>query len=295
MAKKKLGGSEEGKTTRGISALSALFRAALVGANPQQRFILTVIGGFFIVLLVVAPILAATAALYGFLAIVAAFVLGLAGINQVVKLGSRSPQRISSGQPELSFLTVPNVEIPPRVIARLLSLVREVRGDCLKALSDIEPHENNQVRANVFLPDYRAPMKGCLFELYMHEGLTDQMTSPDEWGLRFNPGEGISGKVFNSGVSRITTEREFLASHRHKKIIDKNLKWVVSIPIKARNRETLAVLNVDGIGTQLDQDVLEALKSVMEARSADLTEVIEQIPRVRLSVAFVEEEMPDSE
>ena len=145
-------------------------------------------------------------------------------------------------------------------MSKLGDSVEEIRCSCLGQLRKTFPNrkiEDDSIRGNIFLPDYTTPKsQGYAFELYMHSQLRRQMNHPPELEVRFHPGEGATGTVFDEGQQKIIP-KDFFLSARHKSQIHPELKWIISTPLKDTKGTTLAVLNIDVIRHDLKPESIK--------------------------------------
>jgi hypothetical protein len=135
------------------------------------------------------------------------------------------------------------------LVVEELKKVLAVAGDAFEVAI---PGIKNQVRANIFMPDYRRASEGVGFELRMPVEFRPGMLEASEWDLAFQPGQGATGQVFVSGQPVLTTDR--LKGVEGEKevfepIIARELKAIISLPIPDNERSNvIAVLNVDVCG-----------------------------------------------
>lgn len=195
--------------------------------------------------------------------------------------------------------TVPKYPIHPTALDEMSPLLEHIRHSSFNCLHPMNASlQDRQIRANVFLADYSKAKDGIAFELFMPNDLRKNMNHPPEWLLRFNPGQGATGCVFVEGDQRVTRrlpneegqwESVFKMSDELKEKVHKDLKWIVSLPLKDRaSQSTLAVLNIDG----LDYDFTdEQLAEMVESVSNDivgLATLMAGQPRVSLSTRVEE-------
>lgn len=198
-------------------------------------------------------------------------------------------QRAQAGLRTTFRRIVPALELPEPRLGALSDRVESVRREALDLVKKSAPGgavTNEMIRASVFLADYRGLEKGYAYLLRMHERLRKQMNHDREWRIRFHPGEGATGTVFNEGDWRIVRTREFQLHDRHKDEIHPDLKRIVSMPIKGADSSTLGVLNVDGLGIDLDSPILEKVAAAVRARVAELGQILDACPKAELLVAY---------
>lgn len=126
-------------------------------------------------------------------------------------------------------------------------------------------HQENQVRANIFFPDYEsAGNPQHAFVLKIRPGLHINMTDP-ELGITLGPGQGLTGHVFQTGEPRVA-QRQIAAETGWDEvyqittelaaIIHPELKWIISMPLKGGDGNPIGVMNIDGLKHQFNVDDL---------------------------------------
>lgn len=142
------------------------------------------------------------------------------------------------------------------------------------------------VRANIFLPDYSSHQDGkTLYVLRCPSALTRAMGKADA-NMRLLPGEGLSGAVFITGETRITTNRfDGLWTEETKCLVTRNLKWIVSQPLKGSRQVTLGVLNIDGIDLEISEEHLSGLAAFVADGVSKVASFLERAPLCELSVS----------
>jgi hypothetical protein len=158
--------------------------------------------------------------------------------------------------------------------------------------------QDRQIRGNIFLADYSKGREGIAFELFMPEEFRKNMNYPEEWSLRFYPGQGATGCVFVEGDQRITRrlptdqgewDSVFKMSDELKGKVHKDLKWIVTLPLMDRQtRNTLAVLNIDGLDCSFDDDQLTEMVTSVSRDCAGLAALVASQPGVNLSIRLEE-------
>jgi hypothetical protein len=149
--------------------------------------------------------------------------------------------------------------------------------------------EDDSIRANVFLPEYRTSNEqGYAFKLYMPSQLRRQMNHPDEWDIRFHPGEGATGTVFDEGQQKIIDSKYFFLSERHKSQINPDLKWIISTPLKSNEGTTLGVLNVDCIRHDLDRESIKQLAKLMASEVVQLSKKLDKQMKAKITIRYGE-------
>jgi predicted phosphodiesterase len=177
------------------------------------------------------------------------------------------------------------LELPLKtgVVRKVRELLGTIRMQAFEYLQGIEPRLlDRQVRANIFIADYRQAGDGVGYVLCMAEELRINMNHPSEWHMKFRPGQGATGMVFSEGIQRFSRrlskeegqwETVFALSEEQKAAIHKDLEWILSLPLKdPASRETLAVLNIDGLDHALNDGILAsmAVRSVAEIYAMEI-------------------------
>lgn len=175
---------------------------------------------------------------------------------------------------------LPALPLPEATAQAMGDLVDALRSDCWQQVAALAPAGAEAgVRANVFLPDCRCQARGIAYELFMHPQLRSGMDREQEWDVRFAPREGATGLVFDEGRQRTVRRRDFLLTDRLKDSIHPALRWIVSTPVKGRQHDTLAVLNIDGIGFDLSPRQLDGLADFVAQRVGALGALLDAAPK----------------
>jgi hypothetical protein len=141
------------------------------------------------------------------------------------------------------------------------------------------------VRANVFVPDYVQTRDGWAFELYMHPRLCRHMDRPQEWPVRFAPGQGATGRAFLEAQQKITPRRDFELPDALRDAIHPELKWIISTPVTSSDGVAFAVLNIDGLKLELDKEtVLGDIARLIAEELRNAAHTLDACPKVRVTV-----------
>lgn len=125
------------------------------------------------------------------------------------------------------------------------------------AATDVAKEQNlaaEQVRAALFrLSDG---------SLQIVPGLTWNIDDPQERRIRISPGEGSAGRAYEAARPHIAIYQNVrndtsLSDVAQRARINRELRWIISIPILDQDRNVLAVLNVDGLKTPKTREELE--------------------------------------
>lgn len=157
----------------------------------------------------------------------------------------------------------PLSEFKLQVARKQLEDTRKIAFDFLQskepALSD------DDVRANVFYPEYDSPHKPKKHTLEIYPGLHCKMEHEDELRITFKPKQGATGQVFASGKPCVAKRLEcdtggwdgsYNITDDLAKIIHPDLKWIMSMPLKTGRSKPIGVMNVDGLKHDFSTDVL---------------------------------------
>jgi hypothetical protein len=171
------------------------------------------------------------------------------------------------------------------------------------------------IRVNVFLPDDRGANQTGICRLCIPDGLHAGMSpasnatameksrADSEIGLKFWPGQGLTGVVFVSQKPCIKTATDadeasgswhddFSLTSSQIEVVHSELKWIISLPLKVAdgNRErTIGVLNIDGLRVEFTDKDLQALVTVeLIARVTDFAAILSRQRRNRISVLIEE-------
>jgi hypothetical protein len=103
----------------------------------------------------------------------------------------------------------------------------------------------------------RLQVRAALFRLsdgflQIVPGLTWNLDDPQERQIRISSGEGSAGRAFQAAQPHIAIYKNArndtsLSDAAQRSIVDRELKWIISIPILDQHKKVLAVLNVDGL------------------------------------------------
>ena len=174
------------------------------------------------------------------------------------------PPVVQEGWPPLSELQ----------LTELAEFVERIRIQACKFLRNVAPAlDENHVRSNIFFPFYGKSRDPNDFTLMIHPRLHCKMEKPEELSVKFEPGQGLTGRVFQfrtPGYTKILDSKTgewdetFRITRRLKRQIDPNLIWILSMPLKNWDGKPMGVVNVDGLFDDLSQDTLKnCLQSII--------------------------------
>ncbi len=261
---KKAGGPGPGVGPKAIESNTAIAALAMKGAKPPQRLLVYVCYGIILIVVTVLAIppyesgkqLIASGA--GVLCLFVAFIMVL-----------RRYRELSEGS--VPLLVPPErgpqtVQLSNVVHERVGVALEDARRAAYGFLREKKPNlSDDQVRANIFFPDYGPSGDLRKYVLKICPGLHRKMDQPREVEITFEPGQGATGKVFESRQARVT-QRLDSGSEDWDEVYDitdelaarihPDLKWIISMPLKDEDGKSIGVMNIDGLRHQLPLDVL---------------------------------------
>lgn len=118
--------------------------------------------------------------------------------------------------------------------------------------------EESLVRAALLLPVGQS--------LRMIPGLAWHIDDPDELAVRIGPGQGSSGRAFQTGQSNIAIYHDAHSDsslpEQERRRVDSRLKWIISTPILGDEGAVVGVLNVDGLAEKAKDDLVASAGSL---------------------------------
>jgi predicted phosphodiesterase len=190
---------------------------------------------------------------------------------------------------------LPKLPLSSGALSDMGKMLESVREKAFKALKTHESQlQDSQIRANIFLADYRKGTDGYAFVLYMPDGLRKNMNYEREWHITFLPGQGVTGLVFNQGqlrFSRRLSEAEGTwqdlspLNEEQKASAHKDLEWILSVPLNDPNTgETLGVLNLDGLDHVFKDELLGTVVASVAGEIAGIAACLAQAPSVQIAL-----------
>jgi hypothetical protein len=150
-------------------------------------------------------------------------------------------------------------------IRETLENARKVAFNFLHALNSSLLDE--QVRANIFFPEYGRSGKWDDYCLKIRPGLHHNMNSDAEIAIVLKPKQGATGQVFDSGVPRVARKLDENSASGWEethhitpelgKVLNKNLQWIISMPVKRGGEKPIGVMDVDGLFCEFKNDQLQ--------------------------------------
>src|SRR5208282_1899857 len=155
-----------------------------------------------------------------------------------------------------------------QAIREVMKAAQEIAFNFLK--EKIPQLDDKQVRANIFLPECQDSGKAATCILKIREGLHFNMDYPPELNMTFKPSQGATGMVFSSKQARVAKrisadsapggwESIYKITEEQAKEIHRDLKWIISMPLKWDSGECMGVLNIDGLVYEPNIDDLYTL------------------------------------
>lgn len=201
------------------------------------------------------------------------------------------------------FRLVPKValtESQRHEVQELLTVIRREALDVIRNHLGCRVDSDGMVRANIFVPDITSLSTGRLCELYIPDGFSIGLEQP-ETQLRFWPNQGLTGVVFVAQIAEAACseaaadgriwESRYNLTDVQKEIIHRDLRWIASLPLKVgdgKDSRAVAVLNIDGVGFDLERTQVEALIGKLIGYAGALAGKFQALGCQRLAI-YVEE------
>jgi hypothetical protein len=190
---------------------------------------------------------------------------------------------------------LPKLPIGRKPMGKLSSLLGGIRVEAVEFLQTCDPSiKECNIRANVFLPDYRNVHTGTACLLFMPDELRKNMHNAAEWGLKLAIGQGASGGAFLHGSQTVALrlpdkagdwKSEFHMSDDQKQLVDERLQWVLSMPVRdPKSSAVLAVVNIDGLEQIVSEEVLSKLATNIAVNILAFADLLARQPKVKVSI-----------
>jgi hypothetical protein len=236
--------SNEKIIIKSIDSVTSIANEAIKDAPWQAKILVSGQVGSLIVAIVMAVLMFSTKPELGLVAIIIALLPTFIVIYHVSKLLKKT-ELISIWS--RSYVDNQYNEDRFEKIGQELDVARRDSCNYLREKQGIDI-SLDQIRANIFIPDIYGAKDGYAFELYMPSPLQKNMEHRSEFGIKFKAGQGATGRAFLNGEIKYTFTRDFGIDDEHINAVHEDLKWIISIPIKNKEKGyTLAVLNIDGL------------------------------------------------
>lgn len=153
--------------------------------------------------------------------------------------------------------------------------------------------QKSQIRTNIFLAKYEEAGKGVVCMLRMPEYFRLGMRGHTDEEVAFRPGEGSTGRAFVEHESDVaifdesarTWDERYTLTEYQKRKIHKQLRWIITYPLKNTSGEAMAVLNLDCLGLKVEEDELHRMKADMQHRIDQIeAKLNEHYEKVRISI-----------
>ncbi len=267
-----------GVVTKAILSNERVAALAMKGASTPARIVVYCAYAIALISLVALAIPPYEASKQlGVLVVVAVALVVIAGGQ---KQRPRAP-RFSEGSPPAGQLrTVQPSQIQLDVLRNVLEHSRRKAYEFLVA--NAPTLQDEQVRANVFVPVLEPSNDAEPSRLGIYPGLHFNMASP-EIEIEFEFGQGATGTVYQTGRSLVAQRRQsaegdwdavYKMTPELAGIIHPELQWIISMPLKGTDGTPVGVLNIDGTGNPMPLDPLWACMSELTIFVISLGELI---------------------
>ena len=196
-----------------------------------------------------------------------ALVLGVSslGVNAVFVIVRY--KKLSAGE-EVTSSGPKTIQLSAVVSNRVRTMLEDFRKQAHAFLKTKDPTlSDNEVRANIFFPEYGKSQKWDDYVLKIRPGLHIKMEEP-EIGIILHPGQGVTDKVFQTGEAQTAKrmksdsavggdwDKVYHITDELAAKIHPDLKWIISMPIKGQTGQCIGVMNVDGLVHEFETDTL---------------------------------------
>jgi hypothetical protein len=254
--------------TEGVKQAGILAALAMEGGDVWQKFVVYTCYGLIviaIIALIVPPYQTAKQLIISGGAVVLLFGAMIFVIKRYRALTGQEQQ------PQIPLPAAPgpqNIPLSAVVHEKIQSTLEEARVTVRDFLRTTQPALNDdQVRANIFFPEYANSTDWNNYILKIRPGLHLKMQRYDELQIELQPGQGLTGNVFNAGESTVALrlpastgmggwDAKYHIIPKLAQIIHPDLQWIVSIPIKGADGKPIGVMNIDGLVHRFDIDTL---------------------------------------
>lgn len=278
--RKKIWRADINEALRSNRVIAAL---AMRGATPLQRIVVYICYGVIslgLILLCVPPYQAWKQILG--LVLIMVF-LGIVLFRVVLRykdLSKPPPESITPGGQQKP----PRLSISELKHERLRKILEETRKAACEFLESKNPALSDEdVRANIFFPEYDSSGKPNKYKLTIYPGLHLKMDRQRELNIAFKPKQGVTGNVFASGRARVAQrlpsgtgdwDNIYNITDDLAAIIHPELKWITSMPLKSGGSRPIGVMNVDGLRHQFPIDILYECMGKLTSNVIIMSQVI---------------------
>jgi hypothetical protein len=261
-------GAPEKVGAEAVKQAGALAALAMKGGDNWQKFAVYACYGLILltIIVLIIPPYQVVKQLIGF-GITALFLF--IAMNFVLKR-----YRVLTGQEQQAQIPPPvesgpqNIFLSAVVREKVRSTLEEARVIVRDFLRTTQPAlDDDQVRANIFFPEYADSTDWNKHVLKIRQGLHLKMHLPDELQIELQPGQGLTGHVFKTGESTVALrlpvstgmggwDAKYDITPQLAHIIHPELQWIVSLPIKREDGKPIGVMNIDGLVHMFNVDTL---------------------------------------
>ncbi len=213
---------------------------------------------------------------------------------------SRSTSKTSDNV--LFQFEVPQKKIPSKDVAQINTYMQNLKLAISQDVRKLYPNEKVlKFRVNIFTFH---EIKECNIQLRIPDHFNKDMAGEIDKDLSLEPGVGSTGFCFIHKQPIISIKHKkwadrFGVNNVVSKLIDPNLKWIITYPILSKKNNILAVLNIDCSNFEITDDMLpvklenQLLKIQKKHMNTvnKISNIFRKFPRD--SVSIVREEMKD--
>lgn len=132
---------------------------------------------------------------------------------------------------------------------------------------------------------------GLVYRLHVPAETRCNMQNPGEWNIQFGPMEGATGMAFAPGKRQTIGNRSqasFMLSPQTEERVEKELSRALSCPLQDRKtREPPGVLNIDGLGEAVAEDLPDRLASAMTPDVERIEGKLPELPKIEIETRVV--------
>ncbi len=287
--------------SRAISAISNMFLKTIDESPPQVKLLACICGVIFFLSLITAAAFNASNqynfAFYSYLSTLFFFAIFI-----IIFLGYHKSSLRTNIYTIWTRLVprMPYSENSMKILSEELNNIRNEAFMFLSCNTENNTIDQENIRANVFLPDYTAAEPGDVCTLHMPHLLKVNMEGHPDENIKFRPRQGITGQVFiteessfvktktdDAGVSVFDGSYELTENQEEQ--VHPRLRWIVSIPIRIKNNEhrrAAGVLNIDGLDCNFSDDILNMLGYILLEKTAGFADKLSVLPVVKTIIGW---------
>ena len=261
-------GASEKAGTEAVRQAGVLAALAMEGGDVWQKYVVYACYGLIILPIIVVSLPPYQAVKQLICFVVTAVFLFIAMIFVVRRYRALTGQE---QQPQIPLPAAPgpqNIRLTGVVHEKVQSILEEARVTVRHFLRTTQPAlDDDQVRANIFFPEYVNSTDWNRYVLKIRQGLHLKMYRHDELQIELQPDQGLTGHVFQIGEPAVALrlpastgtgswDARYHITPELAQIIHPDLQWIVSIPIKGSDGKPIGVMNIDGLVHTFDIDTL---------------------------------------